>query len=602
MMAACIISFLLIIPAVSAAGGLFLGSRYPNLPRYLALISSGLVLLLSLIMAIGASQTIIFGWPWFDLGRVHARFSIEYSPLSSLMALIVAFVGFAVHIFSVRYMREDTAQPRYYAALSLFVFSMLGLALSNNLLMLFIFWELVGFGSYMLIGHYGTREAGLAADKAFLVNRIGDIFFLLGIVFVVCQMGTLDMSVLAVSHTALSASLSKTVALLIFAGVMTKSAQFPGHLWLPDAMAGPTPISALIHAATMVAAGVFLLCRLEFLFVPILPLIGYLGAFTALFAALCAFGKSDIKKVLAYSTISQLGFMATGFGLGSSSAAFFHLTTHAFFKALLFLSAGSILTACHHEQDACKLGGLWKRMPFTFALFLFGALALAGFPLTAGFFSKDVILTLAQTHNTLIFIVLMLSSLLTALYMGRLIGLLFLGKPESQAANQAKEEGLLYYIPLTMLAVGALIGGYCSIYPHFSAAFFAKLPAAPENYWLLAWSLLIAVAAAGVAVVYSSHKPEPLESAKGFYGVVKASFCLDKLWHQMGLWSESLSRAWACVDKQLWEGIFHRGVAGLFSQAGNFAKATYMRLLTVSLYWILSGALFFALLFAFHNR
>ncbi len=589
---------LLALPAFSAVSGFFAGSKCPSIPRYLSLAVSALVLALALYLSFDVSRTFSLGCPWFALGRLCVDFYLEYNPLSSLMILIVAFVGFAVHLFSVHYMREDTAQPRYYAALSLFVFSMIGLALSANLLMLFVFWEMVGFGSYLLIGHYGTKEAGEAANKAFLVNRIGDIFFLLGIIFIVCQTSSLNIGILSQKAATMPHSLLKAIALLVFAGVVTKSAQFPGHLWLPDAMAGPTPISALIHAATMVAAGIFLLCRMEFLFAPILHMIGYLGAFTALFAAFCAFGKTDIKKVLAYSTISQLGFMAAGFGLGSSSAAFFHLTTHAFFKSLLFLAAGAVLTACHHEQDARKLGGLWKKMPFTFVVFLVGALALSGFPLTAGFFSKDTILLLALSHNGFIFAILMLSSLMTALYMGRIIGLTFLGRPESPAAEHASEGSSFYYVPLALLALGALVAGYIILYPHFTSGVFARLPSFPENYWMLAWSLAVVGVAVWVAFIYAKHGQEPLEKTGGLYESLRESFYVDRIWHKTGLGCEMFARALGRTDERALRGFFHRGMGGLFGQAGNFAKAAYVRLLTVSLYWILAGALLLVLLLA----
>src|SRR5437667_2192118 len=329
------------------------------------------------------------------------------------MLLVVTGVGGAIHIYSWGYMREDRGFSRYFAGLSLFTFSMLGIVLANNFLMLFIFWELVGVSSYLLIGHWFERpSAADACKKAFLTNRIGDFGFLLGILMVWGLAGELNFSLIEdqlKQNPASFGSLATIAGLLIFCGAVGKSAQFPLHVWLPDAMEGPTPVSALIHAATMVAAGVYMLCRVFFLLdIPgshALEVIAWIGGFTALLSAVIAVQQNDIKRILAYSTLSQLGYMVMSVGLSGPTPAMFHLTTHAFFKALLFLGAGSIIIALHHEQDIWKMGGLRKRMPVTFRTFLVGPLALAGVWPLAGFYSKDEVLLMAMHKSTPLFII-----------------------------------------------------------------------------------------------------------------------------------------------------------------------------------------------------
>ena len=339
-------------------------------------------------------------------------FGLRLDPLSLLMLLLVTGVASAIHIYSWGYMSEDRGFPRYFACLSLFTFSMLGIVLANNFLELFIFWELVGVSSYLLIGFWFERPAAAdAGKKAFLTTRLGDFGFLLGILTVWAAFGSLKFDLiekaLAANPQALGA-LATTAGLLIFCGAMGKSAQFPLHVWLPDAMEGPTPVSALIHAATMVAAGVYMLCRVFFLLnIPgsqALDVIAWIGGFTALLSAVIAIQQDDIKRILAYSTLSQLGYMVMAVGLHGPAPAMFHLTTHAFFKALLFLGAGSVIIALHHEQDIWKMGGLRQKMPVTFWTFMVGTLALCGLPPFSGFYSKDSILAQAAEHNLPLFV------------------------------------------------------------------------------------------------------------------------------------------------------------------------------------------------------
>src|SRR5437764_5389543 len=398
--------------------------------------------------------------------------------LSRLMLLVVSGVGSLIHIYSLGYMRDDEGKSRYFAALSLFMFAMLGIVLANNFVMLFIFWELVGFTSYVLIGHWFERDsAAEAAKKAFLTTRIGDFGFMIGILMVWMATGSVifDDIVGHLSKITSNPNYLTIAAVLIFCGAVGKSAQFPLHVWLPDAMEGPTPVSALIHAATMVAAGVYLLVRVAFIIQAsqaALLVIAWIGTITALLGALIATQQSDIKRILAYSTISQLGYMFMAVGLVSNEAAMFHLFTHAFFKALLFLAAGSIIVSLHHEQNIWKMGGLASKLKITFGTFAVGALALVGCPPFSGFFSKDAILALAYEQNISIFAVGLTTAFLTAFYVSRALVVVFLGKPRSDVARAGKESPLVMIIPLTILALFALIAGleifakYFLVVPH----------------------------------------------------------------------------------------------------------------------------------------
>jgi len=398
------------------------------------------------------------------------------------MLLIVTGVGGAIHIYSAAYMRDDPGCSRYFACMSLFTFSMLGIVLADNFMQLFIFWELVGVSSYLLIGFWFEKaSAADAAKKAFLTNRLGDFGFLLGILTFWGLSGSLGFDAIKgwtdkgigfgstdpiIVHTGLTLA-----GLLIFCGAMGKSAQFPLHVWLPDAMEGPTPVSALIHAATMVAAGVFMLCRVFFIFTPdALQVIAWTGGFTALLAALIAVQQNDIKRILAYSTLSQLGYMVMGVGLAAPEAGMFHLTTHAFFKALLFLGAGSVIIALHHEQDIWRMGGLRKKMPVTFWTFIVGTLALAGVWPLSGFFSKDAILAAAQHHSLPLFILGVAVAALTTFYMFRLVFVAFLGSERTHEAGHAHESPGVMLWPLRILAVFSVIGGVIGIEQIFGKA------------------------------------------------------------------------------------------------------------------------------------
>ena len=414
---------------------------------------------------------------WLSIGGLNVDFGLKLDTLSLMMLLIVTGVGGAIHIYSYGYMHEDRSQARFFAFMSLFTFSMLGIVLANNFLEMFVFWELVGVSSYLLIGFWFEKpSAGDAAKKAFITNRLGDFGFLAGILMVWGLLGSLNFAQLQSTLSANASLLggcATLAGLLIFCGTVGKSAQFPLHVWLADAMEGPTPVSALIHAATMVAAGVYMLCRTLFLFNhEALQVIAYIGGFTALLAALIAVQQNDIKRILAYSTLSQLGYMVMAVGLSGPTAAMFHLTTHAFFKALLFLGAGSVIHALHEEQDIWNMGALKQKMPITFWTFLIGTLALSGVPPFSGFYSKDSILAQALAQgNYLLFGVGVFVAALTTFYMFRLFFVAFLGNPRTEKAKHAHESPLVMTLPLLALAVLAVVGGFIGITNNYGSQF-----------------------------------------------------------------------------------------------------------------------------------
>ena len=412
-------------------------------------------------------------FPFLKIGTFTANIGFIIDQQSRGMLFIVTFIGMLVHIYSLGYMKDDDAKARFFGALSLFMFSMNGIVLADNLLMMFLFWELVGVSSYLLIGHWFAKpEACDAAKKAFITNRVGDFGFMAGILILFgLNNGNLSFEDLkdSVAHGNLhhfvgTAPLLITLASLgLFLGAVGKSAQAPLHVWLPDAMEGPTPVSALIHAATMVAAGVYMLVRVHFLIVQSHiagDVIAWIGGITALMAALMATQQNDIKKVLAYSTLSQLGYMVMSVGLAAPHEGMFHLYTHAFFKALLFLGAGAVIHACHHEQDIWKMGGLSQKMPGTFYTFVIGTAALMGVPFMSGFFSKENILTAAYGHNKVLFVIGVFTAALTAFYMTRLVVVAFTGTSRSKDADHAHDPPFSMLLPLVVLAVASILSAY----------------------------------------------------------------------------------------------------------------------------------------------
>jgi NADH-quinone oxidoreductase subunit L len=418
-------------------------------------------------------------FPWINSGDLQVAWSLRVDTLTAVMLVVVNTVSSLVHVYSIGYMDEDPNRPRFFSYLSLFTFAMLMLVTSDNLVQLFFGWEGVGLASYLLIGFwYQKPSANAAAIKAFVVNRIGDFGFALGIFAVFMLIGSIDYETIFAGAPGLTgktidflgwhADALTLTCLLLFMGAMGKSAQFLLHTWLPDAMEGPTPVSALIHAATMVTAGVFMVARLSPLF-ELAPtaqsVVIFFGATTAFFAATVGLVQNDIKRIVAYSTCSQLGYMFVAMGAGAYSVGMFHLFTHAFFKALLFLGSGSVIYAMHHEQDIRNMGGLKDRIPFTYVVMVIGTLSLTGFPLTAGYFSKDAIIESAfASHNPLAFygfLMTVIAAGLTSFYSWRLIFKTFHGEPHDQAHYEAAHEAPLWMlIPIGILAAGSLLAGF----------------------------------------------------------------------------------------------------------------------------------------------
>jgi NADH-quinone oxidoreductase subunit L len=510
---------------------------------------------------------------WLSIGTLQVDFGLKLDALSLMMLLIVTGVGGAIHIYSFGYMHDDRSMARFFAFLSLFTFSMLGIVLSNNFLQMFIFWELVGVSSYLLIGFWFEKpSAADAAKKAFITNRLGDFGFILGILMVWTILGSLNFDVLNAKLTANSAalgSLATIVGLLIFCGAVGKSAQFPLHVWLADAMEGPTPVSALIHAATMVAAGVYMLCRSYFLFnATAHEVISYIGAFTALLAALIAVQQNDIKRILAYSTLSQLGYMVMAFGLYGSTPAMFHLTTHAFFKALLFLGAGSVIHALHEEQDIWKMGALSKKMPITFWTFLIGTLALCGVPPFSGFYSKDSILGQALEQKNYPLLVLgAFVAALTTFYMFRLYFVAFAGPARTEKAKHAHESPAIMTGPLIVLAVFAVIGGFIGIVNIYHSQFvqnpevlsLAAQIMEPFKAPLAMFAGLGAVAVGGVLAwkLYGQAETDPLPAKLGWLAVaMKNRFYFDEIYETTFIrLHDALAAIAGFIDKFLLEGV-----------------------------------------------
>jgi len=513
---------------------------------------------------------------WIDVaGALKVPIALTLDALSRTMVLLVSGVGALIHIYSLGYMRDDHGKSRYFAALSLFMFAMLGIVLASNFVMLFIFWELVGFTSYVLIGHWFYRDAAAdAANKAFITTRIGDFGFMIGILMIWTSTGSIVFAEIAPRMSGLTSypTFLMIVALLVFCGAVGKSAQFPLHVWLPDAMEGPTPISALIHAATMVAAGVYMLVRIAFIIQAsqtALLIIAWIGTLTAVMAALIATQQDDIKRILAYSTLSQLGYMIMAVGLASSQAAMFHLFTHAFFKALLFLAAGSVIVMLHHEQNIWKMGGLSKKLPITFVTFSVGALALIGCPPFSGFFSKDAILALAYEHNTPIFAVALFTAFLTAFYVIRMLVIAFFGNPRSDIARESRESPPVMIMPLILLALLAMLGGF-----GFFARNFLALPV--ENHiasFVPALAVIALIAGSGLAVaIYRQQETDPVDIK-----LLRHKFYFDEFYSWLIHWTqELLARVAAFVDR--W--IIDAGAVG-GSSRGTWGVGALLRLLQV---------------------
>lgn len=468
-----------LIPLAPLLGFLLIGLLNRQLRQWLVALIACSSILFSFIFSVvlfftlNDDQTALTytAFDWITTGNFSVSFSFLVDPLSILMMLIITGVGFLIHVYSIGYMHGDDGFNRYFAYLNLFIFFMLLLVMGSNYLLMFVGWEGVGLCSYLLIGFWFKKtEFNNAAKKAFIMNRIGDMGLILGVIMIFIHFGSLSyQEVFAKAPEFLSGSQAITaITILLFIGAIGKSAQIPLYTWLPDAMAGPTPVSALIHAATMVTAGVYMIARNNILYslAPVtLDLIVIIGLATAVLAATIAVAQNDIKKVLAYSTVSQLGLMFLALGLGAYTSGVFHMTTHAFFKALLFLGAGSVIHGMQGEQDIRNMGGLRKYLPITFATFLIGTLAISGLPPFAGFFSKDEILASAFAQNKLVWALAFFASLLTAFYMFRLFFLTFSGqtRAKEEVTHHIHESPGSMTTPLVCLAVLSAVGGFMGI-------------------------------------------------------------------------------------------------------------------------------------------
>src|ERR1017187_1644878 len=623
----------------------------PWLILFLPLLAAGIITLftlhdrkLSATLSIGAIVTgfvltlvlVKFGgWDarelsvnWLSIGNLTVDFGLKLDRLSLMMLLIVTGVGGAIHIYSAGYMHDDPGYSRYFACMSLFTFSMLGIVLANNFLQLFIFWELVGVSSYLLIGFWFEKpSAADACKKAFLTNRLGDFGFMLGILTLWVWSKSLNFGSIQESIATLNGShglvdalvagsdkyLLLIAGLLIFCGAIGKSAQFPLHVWLPDAMEGPTPVSALIHAATMVAAGVYMLCRVFFIFTPdALTVIAWIGGFTALLAALIAVQQNDIKRILAYSTLSQLGYMVMAVGLAGPTPAMFHLTTHAFFKALLFLGAGSVIIALHHEQDIWKMGALRKKMPVTFWTFLFATLALCGVPPFSGFYSKDSILAQAlEQRNYPLFALGVVVAGLPTFYMFRLFYVAFLGKAKTEAAEHAHESPAVMSWPLLVLAVFAVIGGIIGVSETYAAQFgeaehtsIAQRIVEPFTHSPVAATIGILAVIVGffaARTLYRNATNDPLPAKLGgFATAMKNRFYFDEIYEATFIrahdfiaavmdWIDRWLVDWACIGL-VRGGTNFSGRALRLVQTGNLQTYAFLFVLGVAVVlWFVLG-------------
>jgi len=465
---------ILFAPLVAAALVLYTGRYGKMLCAGVAICTAAIVCVLSWMVCFVDAPTQALQVSWLDFSPLLLNFAIpigiQIDALSKLMLVVVTTIATLVFIYSTGYMAHEEGYARYFAGLCLFLFSMLGIVLADNFIMMFIFWELVGLSSYILIGHYfGRNSAAEAAKQAFTVNRVGDFGFMLGILVLWFYTGSFVFSELTGGGKVAALAqenpgLLALAVILIFCGTIGKSAQMPLHVWLPNSMEGPTPVSSLLHAATMVAAGVYMLARIF----PVIALsetgmlvIAWVGAITCFLAALMGIQQNDIKRILAYSTISQLGYMVLAMGVSpAAEVGMFHLVNHAFFKCLLFLSAGSVIVGLHHEQDIWKMGGLKTQMPITFLLMTVGALALTGVPPFSGYFSKDLIIAWAWETNRPLFWVAAAAVTLTALYTFRLLFVVFFGKPRSDAAKHAQESPAVMLLPMAVLAVASLTSGW----------------------------------------------------------------------------------------------------------------------------------------------
>lgn len=562
---------------------------------------------ISFLLAVGVTLAVLAGnitvdapfvqkLSWFHIGSVNISMGVLIDPLTAMMLMVVTTVSLLVQIYSCGYMEGDPGYGRFFAFLSLFAGSMLGLVLAVNFLQMYFFWELVGLCSYLLIGFYYYKiSAREAAKKAFMTTRVGDFGLLLGILLLQLTFGTLDFMELQqlvpiyVMHG--GAGFLTIIALLLFVGPIGKSGQFPLHVWLPDAMEGPTPVSALIHAATMVVAGVYLVGRAFFLFsqLPaVMTVIAWLGGFTAIFAASIAITQRPIKRILAYSTISQLGYMMLALGVGSLTSSFFHLMTHAFFKAMLFLSAGAVMHAMAEEADIFKMGGLRKKMPVTFAAMTIGVLAISGIPPFAGFFSKDEILAAAAQVSPALYILATITAFMTAFYMARLLFVAFMGQPANQEAyDHAHEVGWFMRVPLIVLSVLSVVSGIWAHMAGFGDWVRFGAPAHEGmNLMIAGTSTLLAVIALALAWKVYVAKSWDVDALAQKWGVLYQlsfhKFYIDEIYAALiKVFVDGIAKVLYWIDVHIVDGIVNalgglvRAVSEMLSPAENGQVQSY---------------------------
>jgi len=577
---------------LSGIGALFKLNSFKNRSHYFGLVTVGTSFILSCYLLFESLEGTVVSETWFNWvisGALSASFGGYVDSLTAIMLIVVNFVSFFVHMYSIGYMHDDPGYDRFFSYLGLFTFSMLTLVLSPNFLQLFFGWEAVGLSSYLLIGFwYKRKRAADAAIKAFLINRVGDFLFILGVISVFWVFGTLDFHSVFSKVGSVDKGLLSLIGFLLLGGAVGKSAQFPLHTWLPDAMEGPTPISALIHAATMVAAGVFMVARCSPIYDNgyVLPVVGVIGVITAFGAATVGLTQFDIKRVLAYSTLSQLGYMFAALGVGAYVYAMFHLFTHAFFKALLFLGSGSVIHAMSGEQDIRRMGGLYKYMKITTVTFIIGALALVGIPPLAGFFSKDKIISATFSNGHFLFyLFLTLGALLTALYMGRLIFLVFFGEErfDRREMKHLHESPAVMTVPLIFLSIPSIFAGFLGNWfeRFLSTSISNHVEELGHSQELLLLSITVSLALLGLlfsAYVYYWKKlsPETITEnplIKPIYRLVYNKYYFDELYNFVFVKGVGfgLGRVFSLFDRYVIDGIVN-GTARVTQWTGELLR------------------------------
>jgi NADH-quinone oxidoreductase subunit L len=546
-------------------------------------------------------------YTWIQSGTFQAGFDFAVDRLTAVMLLVVTGIGFLIHVYAIGYMAHEGGYYRFFAYLNLFMFFMLVLVLAANYLLLFIGWEGVGLCSYLLIGFYFRRKSATnAGNKAFIVNRIGDFGFLLAMVLIVVTFGAIDFATVfeaaATRQAEATAGLLTTICLLLLVGATGKSAQIPLYVWLPDAMEGPTPVSALIHAATMVTAGVYMIARSAALYAkaPIaMEAVALIGLATAVFAATIGLLQNDIKKVFAYSTVSQLGYMFLGVGVGAYSAGIFHLVTHAFFKALLFLGAGAVIHALAGEQDMRNMGGLRKHTPWTFAVLMCAGVAIAGVPPFSGFVSKDAILLAAHHHAPWMYWVGVITAGMTAFYVFRALFMTFFGEPRSE--HHPHESPAVMLVPLAVLALLSLGGGFIPV-PQFLDPVF---PVEEEPHEFALVVLSVAAGVIGIAFAYFLYVLRPAlpgriaESLSGLYNLVYNKYFVDEIYGAVVVKPAvegSRSVLWRGMDAGIVDGAVN-GIGRLARGTGGVLRHLQSGYIRSYAAWVVLGSIFAIVLF-----